>query len=313
MGVGEILGRACSLFWGRLGVFLAIEVLIVAPTLVLELALPEVAIGPFAGLFVLPMLILGPIGSAATLHVIAQEYLGQPVSLGEAFKFALGRFLPLLGTSLLGGLGIAVGLVACCIPGIYLAVIWAFMSQVVVMENVAGDTALGRSKDLVKGYFWQVFGVLFVVAICVGMVNAAVNVPLTAALPFQEVVPGNPGNPMPQMNLTSYLNFAIVHVVTTLVSGIGQTFSAICTTLLYFDLRNRKEAFDVSHIVSWMDQYRDWRDEPVPERAAAHGEGAPETGIKQAGDAVPGHVPPETSIQDRDGPRENPPPINPAS
>jgi hypothetical protein len=295
MSIGEILSRGVSLFFTRLGVFLAIEVIMVSPTLVLQLALPELAMGVGAVLFILPMIILGPIGSAAMLHVIAQEYLGRPVSLGDAFRFALGRFLPLLGTSILASLGIMAGMLACCIPGIYLAIIWAFVSQVVVMEDIAGSTALGRSKDLVEGYFWQVFGVLFVVGLIVGIASAPISIALALALPFQG--PPNPNNPF-QAELTSYLNFAINKVVSTGLNGIGQIFTAICATLLYFDLRNRKEAFDVEHIVAWMDQYRDWRDGPA----------APETGIKQPGDVVPPAPPPETGIQDPNAPRPGDPP-----
>jgi hypothetical protein len=306
MSVGEILSRAVTVFFSRISLFLAIEIIVVSPTLILQLALPELAIGIGQGLFLLPMFILGPIGSAAMLHVIAEEYLGRPVSLGSALAFALGRFLPLLGTSILAGLGIFAGMLACCIPGFYLAFIWAFVSQVVVMEDTAGDTALRRSKELVAGYFWHVFGVLFVVGLIVWFANTAISMILALALPYQEVLPPNPNNPFQGFQggrLTSYLNFAIVEVVSTALNGLGQTFTAICTTLLYFDMRNRKEAFDVSHIIAWMDQYRDWRDEPLPEDAAPGRAGAPETGIKQSGDVVPPAPPRETGIKDPNAPR----------
>jgi hypothetical protein len=304
MSIGEILSRGVSLFFTRFGVFLAIEVIMVSPTLVLQLALPELAMGVGAILFILPMIVLGPIGSAAMLRVIAQEYLGRPVSLGDAFKFALGRFLPLLGTSILAGIGIGFGMVACCVPGIYLAIIWAFISQVVVMEDLAGSTAMGRSKDLVEGYFWQVFGVILVVGLIVGIATAPITLTLALALPFQG--PLNPNNPF-QVELTSYLNFAINRVFGTALNGIGQVFIAICTTLLYFDLRNRKESFDVEHIVAWMDQYRDWRDEPIPTESALGDSPSSETGIKPSGDAVPPASPRETGIQDPNAPRSGDP------
>ena len=116
----------------------------------------------------------------------------------------------------------------------------------------SGPEALGRSKNLVEGYFWTVLATLFVVGLCVGLINAAISMSVNALLPFQIVVP-NMQNPFAAgIELTSYLNYAINQVVGSLVSGIGQVFTAICTTLLYFDLRNRKEAFDVSHVVSWI-------------------------------------------------------------
>jgi hypothetical protein len=314
MTIGEILSRGVSIFFTRIWLFLAVQVLVSSPSLVLQLAMPELAMGPGVILFVLPNIILFPIGSAAMLHVIAQEYLGRPVSLGDAFKFALGRFLPLLGTNLLGGFGIMLGMLLCCVPGFYLAFVWAFASQVVVMEDLAGSTALGRSKDLVSGYFWQVFGVLVIVGLLVAFASAPINIVLALALPFQAIPPPNPNNPFAALQappqLTSYVNFAINKIVSTGLAGIGQTFTAICTTLLYFDMRNRKEAFDVEHIVAWMDQVRDWRDEPAPAGAPPGSPAAAETGIKQVGDAVPPVPPPsETGIQDPNAPRSgNPPP-----
>jgi hypothetical protein len=298
MNVGEILVRAFSLFTARFKLFLAIEMMGVLPTLVIQLVLPEFSLNTGGSLVALmPMLILGPIGAAAMLHIIAQEYLGQPVSLAEALQFALGKFLPLLGTSLLAGFGIFAGMMACCIPGIYLYVIWAFVSQIVVMENLAVTMAMGRSKDLIAGYFWHVFVVIFIVAIIVGAISGPINLALTNVLPFNEVIPGNANNPFPQVNLTSYPNFVIVTLVSTFLNGVGQIFTAICTTVLYFDIRNRKEAFDLSQILAWMDQYRDWRDEPEPAEAPPMTPAAPETGIKQVGDVVPPALPAETRIK----------------
>ena len=234
------------------------------------------------------------------LRVITQEYLGQPVSLGEAFQFALGRFLPLLGTSILAGLGIILGLFLCCIPGIYLAIVWSMISQVIVMENLAGTEAIGRSKALVEGYFWRVFGILFLVGIIIWMVAAACQFGIAMVLPFAVAAPVVPGRnqfmpPAQQMN--NFTNYAIAQLTLTLVNTLGDTFRAICTTLLYFDLRNRKEAFNVEHLFAWSDQYRTWRDEPEPDLPApGRSAGPKDTGIKPADG--PSAAPPETGIKD---------------
>ena len=123
------------------------------------------------------------------------------------------------------------------------------------MESISGPEAFGRSKDLVSGYFWQVFGVMIILVLIVAMISGPVNVTLSLALPFQNPAQVNPNNPFQGPEITSYPNFAINVLASTAINAIGQIFTAICTTLLYFDLRNRKEAFDVEHIVRWMDQY----------------------------------------------------------
>lgn len=288
MSSAFILGRGMQLLFSRFGTFVAIELIVNSPVLALQLALPEMAINPRTAtiMAVLPMALLRPIGTAAMLRVIMQEYLGEPIGLGEALRFAASRFAPLFITSLLAGLGIMVGLVLCCIPGIYLAIAWSMISQVVVMENLSGQAALTRSKSLVEEHILKVFGILLLLIILVGIVNFGVNTVLTAALPFAEVVPV----PIPfelnrfEVHLTSYLNFAISEVAALLVNTLGESFTAICTTLLYFDLRNRKESFNIESIAAWSNQYRTRRDEPDVVPPAPGGPASPEqTGIKEAG------------------------------
>src|SRR5262249_38706513 len=109
MSVGDILDRGVRLLLARLGTFYALQFIVLAPVFVMQLAFPEMVTGvptggeasPFAlvggllGILVLTI-ILAPIGSAATLHVIAQEFIDQRVTLAQALRFALGRFGKLL-------------------------------------------------------------------------------------------------------------------------------------------------------------------------------------------------------------------------
>ena len=51
------------------------------------------------------------------------------------------------------------GLVAFVIPGIWLAVVLYFASQAVVAEGRPPIEALRRSRELVRGQWWRVFGI----------------------------------------------------------------------------------------------------------------------------------------------------------
>ena len=64
---------------------------------------------------VLLTLILQPICTASILYIVMEEYAGRRRSMGEAFSFALTRFLPLIGASILVGLIIFVGMFLCCL------------------------------------------------------------------------------------------------------------------------------------------------------------------------------------------------------
>jgi hypothetical protein len=189
----------------------------VLPILVVRLALPDLMVGGFTGLHILLLLffVFQTLGTGAMIRVVMQEYLDRPISFGEAFQFALSRFVPLIGTSLLSGILIFLGYVACFIPGIYLAIALSLASQVVIVEDKGGMDALSRSRDLIKGHFGRVFGILFLVGLIAGVVNGAIGVMGAVAFPFQEVVRAE--GPFETVRVSNYGNYALITTLETLV------------------------------------------------------------------------------------------------
>lgn len=252
MTVGDILDRGLKLLLARLPTFYAINLIVLSPLLLLRLAVPalEVPTGTpqeqatwLAGGIFLQMvilLILQPIATAAVLHVIAQAFVGEQAGLGEAFRFALHRFGRLLGASLLAGLTIGVGFMLCCVPGIFFAIWYAFVSQVVVVEGLRATGAMARSKDLSEGYRGRVLGLFALLFIAQFVLNMGIGA-MNNVLPSAEMIPAEGG---PRF-VVNYTNHAIQVIVATLVNILVQTYYAICLTLLYFDLRIRKEGFDL--------------------------------------------------------------------
>lgn len=82
---------------------------------------------------------------------------GQKLSLGAAWP-KWGQALRLFGTSLLAGLAILGGIVLLVVPGIIFAVWLTLVPYVVVDEGIGGIAALRRSRDLVRGRFWEIAG-----------------------------------------------------------------------------------------------------------------------------------------------------------
>ncbi len=60
-------------------------------------------------------------------------------------------------------------------PGLILITIWSVVAPVVVLERPPGLGALRRSRELVRGNGWQVFGVIVVLVIGVGIVAAVIE------------------------------------------------------------------------------------------------------------------------------------------
>jgi hypothetical protein len=84
------------------------------------------------------------------------------LSLGGLFRSVSKVLAPLLWTAILVGIGVFLGLLVVIIPGLVLLTRWAVAAPVVVCEVRTAPQALGRSRELVRGHGWQVFGVLVV-------------------------------------------------------------------------------------------------------------------------------------------------------
>jgi hypothetical protein len=243
MSLGDILDRGIKLFFGRLGTFFLISFICLGPLLIVGFVLPPR--DPLSTLIQAPVtlllsLILRPINTAAILFVICQEYLGQKVDASDSLRFAFGRFGRLLGASILAGLIIMVGAMLCLVPGLIFAVWYVFVGQVVVMENLGGDKALRRSKELTADHRWRAFGLLMLLVVVQIIVGAAFGA-LNFVLPTHEFVPTDTG----VSAVLNYRNYCIQQGFVWFIQVFVESYSAICFTLLYFDVRNRKEGFDL--------------------------------------------------------------------
>jgi hypothetical protein len=260
MSVGDILDRGLKLLLARLPTFYAINLIVLAPTLAGQLALPALVQAALAGesglsqmlaisvgslLLSLLTLILQPIATGGILHVIAQGFVDVRVGLGAALGIALRRFGKLLITSLLAGLITAVGFFLCIVPYFIFMVWYIFIAQIVVVEDLWGPTALARSQELTAGYRWRVFGLLLLFVL-IGLIFVGVVSLMNRFLPATERVPtGSGAGPAEFTLIYIYPNYVIQTLVSQLLGILVGTFQAICMTLLYYDLRIRKEGFDL--------------------------------------------------------------------
>jgi len=69
------------------------------------------------------------------------------------------------GASILAGIAITVGLFLLIVPGLWLITIWAVIIPAIVIERAGAIDSFGRSRRLVKGHGWYVFGTLVLVFI----------------------------------------------------------------------------------------------------------------------------------------------------
>jgi hypothetical protein len=96
-------------------------------------------------------------------------------SPGQLLRAAAPVLGQLVLVGLVAGIGIVIGFVLIVVPGLILLTIWSVAAPVVVLERPGVFAALGRSRELVRGNGWPVFGVILVLYILVGVVSFIVE------------------------------------------------------------------------------------------------------------------------------------------
>jgi hypothetical protein len=94
-------------------------------------------------------------------------------SVSELLRSVEPVLLPLMGVSVIYAICVAVGFVLLVIPGLILLVIWSVVAPVTVLERPGVFAAFGRSRDLVRGNGWNVFGVILLVGLAVIVISVA--------------------------------------------------------------------------------------------------------------------------------------------
>ena len=93
------------------------------------------------------------------------------MSIGETVSAVVPYLGAVIVASLLAGIAIVIGLALIIAPGLYLITIWAVIVPVIVIEGVGALASFGRSRALVRGHGWHVFGTLVMVYVILLVVD----------------------------------------------------------------------------------------------------------------------------------------------
>jgi hypothetical protein len=96
-------------------------------------------------------------------------------SAGDLFSAAMPSIGPLIGFGILSGIGIGFGFVLLIVPGLILLTIWSLGAPAIVAENAGVLDAFGRSRELVRGNGWSVFGTLLLVLLIVIVIEIVIG------------------------------------------------------------------------------------------------------------------------------------------
>jgi hypothetical protein len=161
LNVGETLGEVFAIYREHAGVLLPIAFWLFLLVAVAQ-GLAESSVGLLGLAFVFAT-IVATLYQGVVVTLVRDAKAGRrDFSMGELVGAAMPLVGPLFGAGLLAALGIAVGLFLLVVPGLFLLTIWAVIAPAIVIERAGVIEAFRRSRQLVEGSNWQVFGVLAV-------------------------------------------------------------------------------------------------------------------------------------------------------
>jgi len=182
-GAGHYIGRAWNLliknFWPIIGVYLLFCVVSFA-----------------AGLTGIGFILVGPLTGGFWTYML-HKIRGQKAEVNDLFSGFSASFLPLMLVSMLGGAMTLVGFLLCLVPGIYLAVAWAFALPLAADKRLEFWPALELSRRVVHKCWFSVFwlvilgGLLLqllgIVACCIGIFVTMPLFMLAMAYAYQDL------------------------------------------------------------------------------------------------------------------------------
>ena len=226
MTMGTVLNEAFSLYKRFFSRFFVLA-LVVFLVLDLVTAVAAIALRNSSGggaLLSLIAIVVSIVGESLLLGALV--FAVQDVLDGRAddsVSALLAKARPyigrLIGAGILFGLGVAVGLIIFIVPGLYLLTIWAAFAPVIVLEGAGVTESFGRSRALVAGRFWPVFGVVIVAALISAVAQSLVSLVLSF--------------------LPTFLRFWLGGAI---ASSVAVPFLVLAVTLTYFALRGEKAA-----------------------------------------------------------------------
>ena len=188
--------------------------------------------------FIFIIYIFPSIVAAPGTIVISERFLQREITVIEAYRRVLKRIFPLLGAVLVSstivGLATVFGLFLCVAPGIFacifLSVWFGLIAQVVMFEGEGGLGAVKRSRTLVKEEFKKA-----------GIVLASITVTEIIVMLIISILSSYWATKF-QLTILTVAGGILFSIASMLI----EPFKFTAATLLYYDLRIRREGFDAN-------------------------------------------------------------------
>lgn len=164
---------------------------------------------------------------AAVIRIVAARYMGEDITAADALRAVWSRLGTVLLVTFLYGFAVGIGMVLLVVPGIYFAAKYFASMAAAIVEGRGTSSAMERSAALTDGSKMRIVGIFLVTILIYFVLNAAV------------VALG-----------TAFTSVAMASLIARAAMAVTNPFLFTLVTLVYFDLRIRREGLDLDFLMS---------------------------------------------------------------
>lgn len=256
LSTGELLDRTFSLYRSHFVLFLGIFALphlfvLAFQSLAIAFQTPVTrpAEAAFSGvLWGLGAILIGTVAAAAsqaaTVVAVSHVHLDRPAGIVDSFSKVKNQIAGVIGLSLSVGFLVGLACIALIVPGILLAIRWSLAVPVKVLEDKGIGDSMTRSSELTQGSRGRIFAIwLLFIVLSIG-VSMLLQWPIELAAGVQARSALRHGA----------IQWQVASVVATFISQcLVGPLATIAFSLVYYDERVRKEAFDLQLMMATLD------------------------------------------------------------
>jgi hypothetical protein len=262
LSIGELLDRTFSLYRRNFLLFIGIaaipQLLVLAFQLVqtsvipprfpvrppvstdFQTRFPDFSAGGLLGIFAVGIVALiiyivaYLFSQGGTVFAVSELYLGRTTTIGQSLGRVRGELLSLFGVVFLNGLATGVAFLLLVIPGFYVACRLCVCVPAALLENLGPRDSLERSYGLTQDNAGRAFLIFFLYFVILYAALFLCDVPFAIGIQFAAHDPS-----------TIRILTALMQVGNSVAAVLITPVLTIAMAILYFDLRVRKEAFDL--------------------------------------------------------------------
>jgi len=241
MTTGALLDRAFRLYANNFSLLLGITAVAYVPFYLIMLVFQSsMSFNPndenagwatifyFIVFMVLWTSIAFPIAGGAATYAISERYLGNDVAINAALRRGLANFWSVAMAQITVSIRVLIGLMLLIVPGVLWLLSYSLVVPTILVEGQKAVPSLRRSRELMKGYRGKAFAIMVVMILLEGIL--AIGISSVTSSIFRTDSTGG-----------TVMNSAITNLLSIFLAPLG----IVATILLYYDMRIRKEGFDL--------------------------------------------------------------------